>query len=120
MTSESKIVVDLRLQTAERQLPQGEAHGVLTGTGPLPERALEALEASARDRAIEIAARWDALPPRMGAAGTVTADFILSGVRLVAGQVSILDRGVEIEVGWLAYGTLTAASGHLRWDDELR
>ncbi len=120
MTNEESIVVDLRLQTAERQLPQGEAHGVLTGTGPLPEDALAALEERARERSTEIARNWTVLPPRRGAAGTATADFILSGVRFVAGQVSIADRGQEVEVGWLAYGTLTAASGHLRWDDELR
>ena len=74
----------------------------------------------ARERSTDIARNWTGLPPRRGAAGTLTADFILSGVRIVPGRVSIAGRGAEVEVGWLAYGTLTAASGHLRWDDELR
>ncbi len=116
----SEIVVDMRLQTGEHELPQGADHVVITATGPLPELALAELEATARERGADIAGSWTALPPRRGADGTPTADFILFGVRLVPGQVSIAGLGAELEMGWLAYGTLAAASGRLRWDDEPR
>jgi hypothetical protein len=42
--TERSIVADVRLQTGEPVLPQGQAHGVLMGTGRVPQRALAALE----------------------------------------------------------------------------
>jgi hypothetical protein len=115
-----EIIADVRLQTGEREPAQGHVEGVITGTGPLPDRALAALEASASRQGTEIAGEWVPLSVRRGGNGTATADFLLCGVRLVPGRVSIAERGAELEVGWLAYGTLVAVSGRLRWDDEPR
>jgi hypothetical protein len=118
---ERSIVAEVRLLTGEPVLPQGHAHGVLMGTGRVPQRALAALEGEARGEGAYIARNWAEPPPGQGSAGgSRTADFILSGVRLVAGRVAAAGTFDESEDGWLAYGTLIAVSGRLRWDDEPR
>jgi hypothetical protein len=116
----SEITADVRLQTNEREHTQGHVEGLVTGTGPLPDVALTAIEASARLRGTQIAGEWAPLSPRDGADGAVVADFDVCGVRLVPGRVAITGREPELEVGWLAYGTLVSVSRRLRWDGDPR
>lgn len=116
----SEITTDVRLQTNEREHTQGHVEGIVTGTGPLPDLALAALEASAGHRGSQIAGQWAPLAPGPGDDGAVTADFDVCGVRLVPGPVPIADRGPEIQDGWLAYGTLVSVSRRLRLDREPR
>jgi hypothetical protein len=116
----SDITAAVRLQTNEREHTQGHVEGLITGTGPLPEHALTAMEASAGQRGSQIAGQWAPLSPGPGEDGTVTADFDVCGVRLVPGQVPIAGRGPEIQEGWLAYGTLVSVSRRLRLDGEPR
>jgi hypothetical protein len=113
----SDITAAVRLQTNEREHTQGHVEGLITGTGPLPELALTAMEASAGQRGSQIAGQW---VPLSGDDGAVTADFDVCGVRLVPGRVPIADRGPEIQVGWLADGTLVSVSRRLRLDGEPR
>lgn len=116
----SEITAVIRLQTNEREHTQGHVEGMITGTGPLPELALTAMEANAGQRGVQIARQWAPLSPGPGEDGTVTADFDVCGVRLVPGRVPIADRGPEVHDGWLAYGTLVSVTRRLRLDSAPR
>lgn len=87
---------------------------MLSGSGDVPGDALSDLASTARDRGAATARAWPRPTPRARETRSLTADFTVSGVRLVPGP------GLLSADRWVAYGTLTAVTGRLRWDDEPR
>ena len=70
---------------------------------------------------MEVARDWASRSPWSATEDTATADFLVCGVRgSWPGAYRSPSGGAELEVGWLADGTLVAVSGRLHWDDEPR
>jgi hypothetical protein len=79
----------------------GRVHGVVTGSGPGPQQALDELRGRAQGEAARMAAELqDAAGSGPGA--DVQWQFDVVDVRLAAGS---LESG---QAGWTAYGTLTS------------
>ena len=78
----------------------GRVHGVVTGSGPGPQQALDELRGRAQGEAARMAAELQAAASGPGA--DLQWQFAVVDVRLAAGP---LESG---QAGWTAYGTLTS------------